>query len=157
MASAPGASVEKLHTSVPDSSTYRFALTKILIVDDSPAEVMLMQSVLDRAGYTSVAIHDPTRLEQTISSERPSLILMDVVMPQRNGFQACREIKGNAEFAGIPVVMVSSKKTESDKFWAQQQGADGYVTKPFSSEELLGMVARCVRGKVAAEKPGEPK
>jgi twitching motility two-component system response regulator PilH len=135
-------------------------LTKILIVDDSPAEVMLMQSVLDRAGYTSVAIHDPTRLEQTITSERPSLILMDVVMPHRNGFQACREIKNNAEFAAIPVVMVSSKKTESDKFWAQQQGADGYVTKPFSSEELLGTVARCVRGKVSATsaaKEGERK
>ncbi len=132
-------------------------MTKILIVDDSPAEVMLMQAVLDRAGYASVAIHDPTRLEQTISSERPNLILMDVVMPQRNGFQACREIKGNAEFASIPIVMVSSKKTESDKFWAQQQGADGYVTKPFSSEELLGTVARCVRGKVAAGKQEEAK
>lgn len=131
-------------------------MTKILIVDDSPAEVVLMQSVLDRAGYTSVAIHDPTRLEQTITSERPGLILMDVVMPQRNGFQACREIKGNAEFADIPVVMVSSKKTESDKFWAQQQGADGYVTKPFSVEDLLGTVARCMRGKPVG-RDGEQK
>jgi twitching motility two-component system response regulator PilH len=120
-------------------------LSKILIVDDSPAEVRLMQAVLDNAGYSSVAIHDPTRLEQTIEKEKPNLILLDVVMPQRNGFQACREIKGHAEYAKIPVVMVSSKNTESDRFWAKQQGADGYVAKPFTREELLGTVVRLVR------------
>lgn len=107
-----------------------------------------MQSVLDRAGFASVATHDPTRLEQMIEMERPNLILLDVVMPQRNGFQACREIKGNSQYARIPVVMVSSKDTESDRFWAKQQGADGYVVKPFSSEELLGAV-RSLVGKSA--------
>jgi len=120
-------------------------LKKILIVDDSPAEVRLLQSVLDRAGYSSVATHDPMRIEQMIDVERPSLILMDVVMPQRNGFQACRELKGHAEYSRIPVIMVSSKNTESDRFWATQQGADGYVVKPFTSEELLGTVQRFVR------------
>lgn len=120
-------------------------LKKILIVDDSPAEVRLMQSVLDQAGYPSVAIHDPMRLEQMIDIERPCLILMDVVMPQRNGFQACRELKGNSEYARIPVVLVSSKNTESDKFWATQQGADGYVVKPFTTEELVGAVQKFVR------------
>ncbi len=122
-------------------------MTKILIVDDSPAEVRLMQDVLDRAGYMSVAVHDPTRLEQMIEMERPNLILLDVVMPQRNGFQACRELKGNAHYARIPVVMVSSKNTESDKFWAKQQGADGYVAKPFSNDELLGTVKSLVGGR----------
>ena len=85
------------------------------------------------------------RIEQMIDVERPSLILMDVVMPQRNGFQACRELKEHAEYSRIPVVLVSSKNTESDKFWAKQQGADGYVTKPFTSEELLGAVQKFVR------------
>ena len=120
-------------------------MKKILIVDDSPAEVRLMQAVLDRGGYLCVAIHDPMRIEQMIDVERPSLILMDVVMPQRNGFQACRELKGHAEYSRIPVVLVSSKSSDSDKFWAQQQGADGYVTKPFTSEELLGAVQKFVR------------
>ena len=119
-------------------------MTKILIVDDSPAEVRLMQSLLDRAGYMSVAVHDPTRLEQMIDVERPSLILLDVVMPQRNGFQACRELKGNVEYSRIPVVLVSSKSSESDKFWGKQQGADGYVTKPFTGDELLGTVRKLV-------------
>ena len=76
--------------------------------------------------------------------ERPSLILMDVVMPQRNGFQACRELKGNNEYARIPVILVSSKNGESDKFWATKQGADGYVTKPFTSAELIGAVQKLV-------------
>src|SRR6185437_17154177 len=103
-----------------------------------------MQSVLEKAGYASIAIHDPTRLEQTIEREKPHLVLMDVVMPERNGFQACRELKGHADYSRIPVVMVSSKNTESDKFWAKQQGADGYVAKPFSNEELLGTVRSLV-------------
>lgn len=120
-------------------------MKKILIVDDSPAEVRLLQAVLDRAGYSSVATHDPMRIEQMIDVEHPNLILMDVVMPHRNGFQACRELKGHAEYGRIPVVLVSSKNTESDKFWAREQGADGYVVKPFSSEELLVAVQRFVR------------
>jgi DNA-binding response OmpR family regulator len=119
-------------------------LKKILIIDDSPAEVRLMQAVLDRAGYASVATHDPMRIEQMIDVERPSLILMDVVMPQRNGYQACRDLKGHAEYSRIPLVLVSSKSTESDKFWAKQQGADGYVTKPFTTEQLLIEVQKFV-------------
>jgi twitching motility two-component system response regulator PilH len=119
-------------------------VTKILIVDDSPAEAKLMQAVLNRAGYSSVAVHDPMRLEQMIDSEQPNLILLDVVMPQRNGFQACRELKGKPEYAAIPVVMVTSKSSASDKFWGKEQGADGYVVKPFSNEDLLGTVRQLV-------------
>ena len=122
----------------------RYVLKKILIVDDSPAEIKLMQAVLDAAGYWSVAINDPLKIEQTIDSERPNLILLDVVMPGRNGFQACRELKNHREYGRIPVVLVTSKSGESDKFWAQQQGADGYVVKPFTREELLGTVQKFV-------------
>jgi DNA-binding response OmpR family regulator len=119
-------------------------LKKILIVDDSQAELTLMKAVLEKAGYWSVSISDPMRLEQIIQAERPSLILMDVVMPARNGFQACRELKGQAEYAHIPVVLVTSKSSASDKFWGQQQGADGYVVKPFTPEQLLAAVQRFV-------------
>lgn len=120
------------------------ALKKVLIVDDSVAEARLMQAVLERAGYMSVALNDPTRVEQMAQIERPALILLDVVMPQRNGFQVCRDMKGSAEFGRIPIVLVTSKNTSSDKFWGQQQGADGYVTKPFTPEQLLAEVKRFV-------------
>lgn len=115
---------------------------KILICDDSVAQVKLMQAVLDKAGYSSVAIHDPRRVEQTIDVERPCLILLDVVMPERNGFQVCRDLKANNGYRMIPVILVTSKDGDSDKFWAQQQGADGYVVKPFTPEQLLNEVKR---------------
>src|SRR5436309_14212696 len=103
-----------------------------------------MEAVLKKAGYWSVAINDSTKMESTIDIERPSLILMDVVMPQRNGFQACRDLKGNTAYSNIPVILVSSKNGESDRFWARRQGADDYVTKPFTSEELIGAVRKFV-------------
>lgn len=115
---------------------------KVLIVDDSPAEVKLMQGLLEREGYWPVGVNDPKLVEEAIAHERPSVILLDIVMPGRNGFQVCRDLKGHAEFNSIPVIMVTSKDSVSDKFWGQQQGADGYVTKPFTREELIRAVRR---------------
>ena len=117
-------------------------LKKVLIVDDSPAQVKLMQSFLEHEGYQSFGLNDPRRVEETIANLHPSVILLDVVMPERNGFQVCRELKGSAEFQSIPVILVTSKDTASDKYWGEQQGADAYVTKPFTREELLRAVRR---------------
>jgi twitching motility two-component system response regulator PilH len=117
-------------------------LKKVLIVDDSPAQVKLMQGLLDPEGYQSFGLNDPLRVEETIASLHPSVILLDVVMPERNGFQVCRELKGSAEYQSIPIILVTSKDTASDKYWGEQQGADGYVTKPFTREELLRAVRR---------------
>jgi len=115
---------------------------KVLIVDDSPAEVLLMHGVLEREGYRLVDLHDSTRVEETVAFEQPNVILLDVVMPGKNGFQVCRELKGHELYKTIPVILVTSRDTASDKFWGEQQGADGYVTKPFTSEELLRAVRR---------------
>jgi len=115
---------------------------KVLIVDDSPSQVKLMQGLLEREGYWPVGLVDPKKVEETIAQEHPGVILLDVVMPERNGFQVCRDLKGNVEFKAIPVIMVTSKDSISDKFWGEQQGADGYVTKPFTRDELLRAVRR---------------
>jgi twitching motility two-component system response regulator PilH len=117
-------------------------LKKVLIVDDSPSQVRLMQGLLETEGYQPVGLNDPKRIEETISAEAPSVILLDVVMPERNGFQVCRELKSNTKFNTIPVILVTSKDTPSDRYWGEQQGADGYVTKPFTREELLRAVRR---------------
>ena len=117
---------------------------KVLIVDDSPAEIKLMQSLLEKEGYWPVGLNDPMRVEEAIAHERPSVILLDIVMPDRNGYQVCRDLKQSAEFNSIPVIMVTSKSSTSDKFWGEQQGADGYVTKPFTRDELLRAVRRFV-------------
>jgi len=115
---------------------------KVLIVDDSPAQVKLIQGLLEPEGYWPVGLSDPRRVEEAIAMERPCVILLDVVMPDRNGFQVCRELKSNAEFNSIPVILVTSKDGASDRYWGEQQGADGYVTKPFTREELLRAVRK---------------
>lgn len=117
-------------------------VTKILIVDDSVAEVHLMQSFLQQGGFHSVGISDPTKIEEAIEEERPNVILLDVVMPQRNGFQVCRDLKMQKLYAGIPVILVTSKTAPSDRYWGEQQGANGYVAKPFTPEELISAVKR---------------
>ena len=115
---------------------------KVLVVDDSPAEIRLLQSVLQQGGFHSVAISDPTRIEETIDEERPNVILLDVVMPQRNGFQVCRDLKNEERYSKIPVILVTSKTTPSDRYWGEQQGANAYVAKPFTPEELISAVKR---------------
>jgi DNA-binding response OmpR family regulator len=102
----------------------------------------MMESMLEPEGYRSVSINDATKVEETIDSEHPCIILLDVVMPERNGFQVCRDLKGHAEYGKIPVILVTSKSSASDKFWGQEQGADGYLTKPFTREDLLRAVRR---------------
>jgi twitching motility two-component system response regulator PilH len=118
--------------------------TKVLVVDDSQAEIRLMQSFLQQAGFQSVGISDPTKIEETIEEERPNVILLDVVMPQRNGFQACRDLKSEGPYSQIPVILVTSKTAPSDRYWGEQQGANGYVAKPFTPEELISAVKRFV-------------
>jgi twitching motility two-component system response regulator PilH len=115
---------------------------KVLIVDDSQAEVHLIQSMLQQGGFHSVGISDPTKIEDAIEEERPNVILLDVVMPQRNGFQACRELKSQDTYSQIPVILVTSRSSPSDRYWGEQQGANGWVAKPFTSEELISAVKR---------------
>jgi twitching motility two-component system response regulator PilH len=115
---------------------------KVLVVDDSQAEVKLMISMLERNGFHSVGLCDPTRIEQTIEEERPHIILLDVVMPQRNGFQVCRDLKSQETYSSIPVILVTSKTAPSDRYWGEQQGANGYVAKPFTADELIQVVRR---------------
>ncbi len=113
---------------------------KVLVVDDSQAEIRLLQSVLEKGGFYSVAISDPMKIEETIEEQRPNVILLDVVMPGRNGFQACRDLKSQEAYAQIPVILVTSKAAPSDRYWGEQQGANGFIAKPFTPDELLSAV-----------------
>jgi DNA-binding response OmpR family regulator len=113
---------------------------KVLIVDDSHAEVHLMQTMLQKGGFQVSGVFDSTKTEEAIEEERPNVILLDVVMPQRNGFQVCRDLKAHASYSNIPVILVTSKAAPSDRYWGEQQGANGFVAKPFTPDELLGAV-----------------
>ena len=117
-------------------------MKKILIVDDSMGMVRMIQSVLEKEGYQRHRHQRSFQIEQTIDSEGPSLILLDVVMPERNGFQVCRTLKNSQAYKSIPIIVVSGKSTPSDRFWAEQQGANGYIVKPFAPVDLLREVRR---------------
>ncbi|MBD0306006.1 MAG: response regulator [Nitrospiraceae bacterium] len=117
-------------------------MSKIIVVDDSYAELQMIEGVLKGANHTVISYPNAEKLEEKLAVERPDLIVMDVVMPGRNGFQACRDLKSDDRFKNIPVVLCTSKSQESDKFWGQQQGANGYIVKPFKGEELLATVKK---------------
>ena len=119
-------------------------MSKIVVVDDSYAELQMIESVLKGANHTVVSYSNTEKLEDKLVTDRPELIIMDVVMPGRNGFQACRDLKNDDRFKSIPVLLCSSKGQESDKFWGQQQGANGYVVKPFKTEDLLAAVKKLI-------------
>ncbi|MDE3034715.1 MAG: response regulator [Nitrospirota bacterium] len=119
-------------------------MSKIVVVDDSNAEVQLIEGYLRGAGHTVVSYPNAEKLEDRLVIDHPELIILDVVMPGRNGFQTCRDLKNDDRFKNIPVVLCTSKGGDSDKFWGQQQGANGYVVKPFKAEELLAAVKKAL-------------
>ena len=87
---------------------------------------------------------DGEAAEEKVRSEKIDLIILDVIMPKKNGFQVCRDIKSNDLYKKIPVIMVTSKDQESDKFWGMKQGADEYLTKPFKPEDLVKAVKKYI-------------
>ncbi|MCK5538661.1 MAG: response regulator [Gammaproteobacteria bacterium] len=117
-------------------------MAHILIVDDSPTELHVISVALEKYGHNvSTAIDGNNGVEQA-TKLLPDLILMDVVMPELNGFQATRQLKKQDSTVSIPVIMVTTKDQKTDKMWAERQGAKGYITKPFVEEDLMREVNR---------------
>jgi len=119
-------------------------MAKILIADDSLAELQIFQATLQPTGHTLVTVMDGEAAEAKVKSEKIDLIILDVIMTKKNGFQVCRDIKSNDQYKNIPIIMVTSKDQESDKFWGMKQGADEYLTKPFKPEDLLKAVKKYI-------------
>jgi twitching motility two-component system response regulator PilH len=112
----------------------------VLIVDDSPTELHLFQNMLEQNGFgTLVADSGEEGLRQAAAS-RPDCILMDVVMPGMNGFQATRKLTKDPDTAGIPVIMITTKDQETDKIWGMRQGAVEYLVKPIDAKQLVAKI-----------------
>jgi len=109
----------------------------ILIVDDSPTDVHVMQQALEKGGFSTAAAADGDEAIRKARELRPDLILMDIVMPGLNGFQATRELSSDPQTRSIPVIMVTSKAQESDRVWGLRQGAVDYLVKPVSAEQRV--------------------
>jgi len=119
-------------------------LQKILVVDDSPTERFFLANLLSKQGYTVVTAENGEEAIAKIRSERPSLVVMDVVMPGQSGYQVTRALTRAPETQAIPVILCTSKATETDRIWGLRQGARDYVIKPVNAEELLAKIADLV-------------
>lgn len=114
---------------------------RILVVDDSPTERFFLQELLVKAGYSVITAENGEEAVAKARGERPDLILMDVVMPGLNGFQATRQITRAPETSHIPILICTTKDQETDKIWGVRQGAKGYLVKPVDSDDLLKKIA----------------
>jgi len=115
-------------------------MARILIVDDSPSQLLGIKRIVEKLGHEALTAEDGAAGVVVAKQEKPSLILMDVVMPNLNGFQATRTISKDPETAHIPIVLVTTKDQETDKVWGMRQGAKAYVTKPIKEEELVAVL-----------------
>ncbi len=115
---------------------------KILVVDDSPTDLKLAVAPLQRKGYVIVTAADGEEALTKAAQERPTLIVLDVILPKKNGYQVCRQLKNAPETKDVKVLMVTSKSNDSDRFWGMKQGADAYLTKPYTDEDLLASVKK---------------
>lgn len=112
----------------------------VLVVDDSPTELHVYQTTLEKNGYAvEISSSGEDGLQKALKL-KPDLIIMDVVMPGINGFQATRQLHRNRETAAIPVIIVTTKGQESDVMWGMRQGAKEYLVKPVRENELIGAV-----------------
>jgi len=117
----------------------------ILIIDDSPTEVHVFKSILEKNEIkVSVAVNGEEGIESAIELE-PDLILMDVVMPGKNGFQATRDLSRNPKTSSIPVIIITTKDQETDKIWGMRQGARDYIVKPANEKDLIERIHRALR------------
>jgi DNA-binding response OmpR family regulator len=115
---------------------------RILVVDDEKDLVETIKLKLTSEGYEVDEAFDGKQALEKVKQRQPDLILLDVMMPQVNGYQVCRELKKSDKFKQIPVVMLTAKAQESDKFWGMETGADDYVTKPFEFDALLSSIKK---------------
>lgn len=116
------------------------AVKKILIIDDSPTERAFLEGLLVKSGYNVIAANSGEEGVEKAKAELPDLILMDVVMPGLNGFQATRAIMREETTKHIPVFICTTKDQETDKIWGMRQGAKDYLVKPINSSELIAKI-----------------
>jgi twitching motility two-component system response regulator PilH len=112
----------------------------ILIIDDSPTDVRVFTTLLERAGHQVVAVGSAEEGIERARAELPHLIIMDVIMPGMNGFQATRTLTRDPITSAVPIVMITTKSMETDRVWGLRQGARAFITKPVNEKELLACI-----------------
>ena len=124
-------------------------MSTVLVVDDSPMLREMISGLLDKSGLTISVAKDGQEAMEKISANPPDLVVLDVVMPNMNGYELCRWVKGDPATENVLVILCSSKSEEFDRYWGIKQGADAYVIKPFRPGELLDTVQTLLASKVS--------
>ncbi|MGH8038949.1 MAG: twitching motility response regulator PilH [Stenotrophomonas sp.] len=126
-------------------------MARILIVDDSPSQQLGIKRIVEKLGHETLTAENGAEGVKVAKAQLPDLVLMDVVMPELNGFQATRTLAREATTKHIPVILVTTKDQDTDRMWGMRQGAKAYITKPFSEDELSEVLERVFSSK---EPPG---
>lgn len=113
---------------------------RVLVVDDEPDLVTIVSALLEAEGYEVEAASDGIEAIESAQATPPDLILMDVMMPEMNGYQACRLLKNNPLTRHIPVIMLTAKAYQSDRYQGMDSGADEYLTKPYEDDRVIALV-----------------
>ena len=112
----------------------------ILIIDDSPTDVRVLTTLLERAGHQVASVGNAEEGIERVRSTPPALVIMDVIMPGMNGFQATRTLTRDPATSEVPIVMITTKAMETDRVWGLRQGARAFITKPVNEGELLACI-----------------
>lgn len=118
------------------------AMSKILVVDDSPAQLEAIKQALQSTGAIVISAKSGVDAVNKCKAEKPDMVFMDIVMDDVDGYNACRQICKNEATKDIPVVFVTTKNQRADRLWADRQGGRGLITKPFTEAQILEQVAR---------------
>lgn len=122
---------------------------RILIVEDEPNIVLSLEFLLGQQGYEVAVARDGEEALRQVSEEPPRLVLLDVMLPGIDGYEVCRRLRERPDLAGLKVVFLTARGREAERLRGLEQGADHYVTKPFSTRELMALVASCLEGEGA--------
>ncbi|HJV14216.1 MAG TPA: response regulator [Propionibacteriaceae bacterium] len=115
---------------------------RILIADDEPNIVVSLEYLMKREGFEVTVANDGEAALQAVASLRPDLILLDIMLPKKDGFEVCQQIRANPEWRGVKVVMLTAKGRDTEVTKGLALGADAYVTKPFSTKDLVAQVRK---------------
>ncbi|HEY9070388.1 MAG TPA: response regulator [Candidatus Ozemobacteraceae bacterium] len=115
---------------------------RILIVDDEEQILLLLKTILNVYGYDSIEVLSPKETFGKVKSERPDLIILDIAMPEMDGYQVCKQIKSDPTTKDIPVVMITALALEQDRKFALEAGADGFILKPFDPRDVIAEIEK---------------
>jgi len=137
--SLPSRPISREHGSSRERHT---PMSTILIVDDSPTALKLLSQMLATAGHYVMTASDGEEAVAKATDAHPDLVVLDVIMPHKNGYQVCRQLKKDAKTHSIKIILCTVQNQQADYLWGMQQGADAYLSKPFHEAQLLATVAQ---------------